>query len=72
MRRNALMRYGDMSNHKMNVPGANTIWGGRFASIPDDLMTAINASIDFDCRLYVQDITVSKSHAEMLVAQGIV
>ena len=72
IRLNTPMWCGDMSKNQMKVPGANTIWGGRFASIPDDLMTAINASIDFDCRLYVQDITVSKAHAEMLVAQGIV
>ncbi len=71
-RLNTPMWCGDMIKNQMKVPGASTIWGGRFASIPDDLMTAINASIDFDCRLYVQDITVSKAHAEMLVAQGIV
>ncbi len=34
-------------------------------------MEAINASIDFDKRLYAQDIASSKAHAQMLVAQGI-
>ena len=34
-------------------------------------MEAINASIDFDKRLYAQDIAGSKAHAEMLGVQGI-
>ena len=55
-----------------NSQGVNTLWGGRFDSAPDDLMAAINASVSFDCRLYAQDITASKAHAEMLVAQGII
>ncbi len=42
------------------------MWGGRFASSPDTLMEAINASIDFDQRLYAQDIRGSKAHAAML------
>ena len=52
--------------------GVNTMWGGRFESAPDDLMTQINASVDFDRRLYSQDITASKAHAEMLIAQAII
>ena len=56
----------------VNPPGVNTVWGGRFDSAPDDLMTAINASVSFDCRLYAEDIAASKAHAEMLVAQGII
>ena len=52
--------------------GVNTIWGGRFESAPDDLMAQINASVDFDRRLYSQDITASKAHAEMLIAQAII
>ena len=56
----------------VNPQGVNTVWGARFNSAPDDLMTAINASVSFDCRLYAQDITASKAHAEMLVAQGII
>ncbi|MBT3927346.1 MAG: argininosuccinate lyase [Rhodospirillaceae bacterium] len=61
-----------MSGNPKNARGANTMWGGRFESAPDDLMTQINASVDFDRRLYAQDITASKAHAEMLVAQGII
>ena len=33
---------------------ANAMWGGRFASGPDAIMTAINASIGFDQRMYAQ------------------
>ena len=50
---------------------ANTMWGGRFASGPDAIMTAINASIGFDQRLYAQDIAGSRAHAAMLAAVGI-
>ncbi len=47
------------------------MWGGRFSDGPDALMTAINASIDFDRRLYAQDIAGSLAHASMLVEAGI-
>ncbi len=52
--------------------GANTLWGGRFAGGPSEIMARINASIGFDQRLYAQDIAGSKAHCEMLVAQGII
>ncbi len=48
------------------------MWGGRFASGPDAIMEAINASIDVDRHLYRQDITASKAHAAMLAEQGII
>ncbi len=48
------------------------MWGGRFASGPDAIMTAINASIRFDQRLYAQDIAGSNAHAAMLAQQGII
>lgn len=51
---------------------ANAMWGGRFASGPDAIMTAINASIGFDRRLAAQDIAGSRAHAAMLAATGIV
>ncbi|WP_423790803.1 argininosuccinate lyase [Microvirga solisilvae] len=52
--------------------GANTMWGGRFSSSPSALMEAINASIDFDKRLYAQDIQGSIAHSTMLAKQGII
>jgi argininosuccinate lyase len=51
---------------------SNKMWGGRFTSEPDAVMAEINASIDFDKRLFRQDITASKAHAEMLAKQGII
>ncbi|MEO6609189.1 MAG: argininosuccinate lyase, partial [Aestuariivirga sp.] len=44
----------------------------RFAQGPDAIMAEINASIDFDRRLFAQDIAGSKAHAAMLAKQGIV
>src|SRR3954451_18336693 len=51
---------------------SNKMWGGRFASGPGAIMREINASIDFDRRLYRQDIAASKAHAAMLAKQGII
>ncbi|HAA93638.1 MAG TPA: argininosuccinate lyase [Rhodospirillaceae bacterium] len=50
----------------------NEMWGGRFAAGPSAIMERINASVDFDQRLFAHDIASSKAHAEMLVAQGII
>jgi argininosuccinate lyase len=50
---------------------SNKMWGGRFASGPAAIMEEINASIDFDKRLWRQDIRGSKAHADMLGATGI-
>ena len=51
---------------------ANRMWGGRYASGPAAIMEEINASIDFDRRLWRQDIEGSKAHAAMLAKQGII
>jgi argininosuccinate lyase len=47
------------------------MWGGRFATGPDAIMEEINASIDFDQRLWRQDIRGSLAHAAMLAETGI-
>jgi argininosuccinate lyase len=47
------------------------MWGGRFASRPDETMKAINASIGVDQRMWREDIAGSKAHAAMLGRQGI-
>jgi argininosuccinate lyase len=52
-------------------PAANRMWGGRFAGGPAAIMERINASIDVDRRLYLQDIAGSQAHCAMLVRQGI-
>jgi argininosuccinate lyase len=51
---------------------ANLLWGGRFADAPAEIMHRINSSIDFDKRLYAEDIAGSKAHCAMLVAQNII
>ena len=50
----------------------NPIWGGHFAAAPSALMQKINASIDFDKKLYAQDIAGSKAHAAMLAEKKII
>ena len=51
---------------------SNVMWGGRFAHAPEQIMESINASINFDRRLYQHDILASITHAEMLVENGII
>jgi argininosuccinate lyase len=51
---------------------SNKMWGGRFSAGPDAILEEINASIDFDQRLYRQDIRGSQAHVAMLAARGIV
>ncbi len=48
------------------------MWGGRFAAKPDEVMEAINASIDIDQRMAEEDIAGSKAHVNMLAGAGIV
>ncbi|MBI0000488.1 argininosuccinate lyase [Bartonella sp. W8122] len=55
-----------------NSGSSNQMWGGRFASGPAAIMEEINASIDFDKKLYKEDIKGSSAHAAMLAAQGII
>jgi len=50
----------------------NTMWGGRFAASPAEIMEEINASIDFDKRLWRHDILASKAHVAMLGTTGII
>jgi argininosuccinate lyase len=50
----------------------NKIWGERMTSKPSYLLTKINASIDIDKKLYVQDIKASTAHCKMLAKQKII
>jgi argininosuccinate lyase len=61
-----------MADGNSETKSSNQMWGGRFASGPDAIMEEINASIGFDKKLYAQDISGSKAHAEMLAHQGII
>ena len=57
---------------KKSENASNTMWGGRFASGPAAIMEEINASIDFDRKLYAEDVAGSIAHAEMLAKSGII
>jgi len=46
-------------------------WGGRFKEKTNTLVDQFNASIDFDRRLYEQDIKGSMAHCRMLGERGI-
>ena len=48
------------------------LWSGRFGKDTDALVNDFNASIQFDQRLYKEDITGSMAHAKMLGACGII
>ena len=48
------------------------LWAGRFQKETDTLVNDFNSSIQFDARLYKQDITGSIAHAQMLGKQGII
>ncbi|MBQ5600686.1 MAG: argininosuccinate lyase, partial [Phascolarctobacterium sp.] len=48
------------------------LWGGRFSKNTNELVDAFNASIDFDKRLYHEDIRGSIAHANMLAKCGII
>lgn len=48
------------------------LWGGRFNKNTDELVDAFNASINYDKRLYREDIRGSIAHATMLAKQGII
>lgn len=47
------------------------LWGGRFSKTTDEMINAFQASIDFDKRMYREDIAGSMAHAKMLAKCGI-
>ncbi|WP_192874941.1 argininosuccinate lyase [Ignatzschineria cameli] len=49
----------------------NKQWGGRFSESTDAFVQAFTGSVDFDQRMYAEDIAGSLAHAEMLYTQGI-
>ena len=53
-------------------PPSSKLWGGRFSGETDALVDQFNASIDFDKRLYREDIAGSIAHATMLARQGVI
>ncbi|WP_150276236.1 argininosuccinate lyase [Halopseudomonas salina] len=49
----------------------NQSWGGRFSEPVDAFVARFTASVDFDKRLYKQDIQGSIAHATMLARVGV-
>ena len=47
------------------------LWGGRFQEATDQFVETFTASIDFDKRMYRQDIFGSIGHAKMLARVGV-
>ncbi|WP_025733612.1 argininosuccinate lyase [Carnimonas nigrificans] len=60
----------DTSNNS-SATTTNQSWGGRFSEPTDAFVAAFTASIDFDKRLYQQDIRGSIAHATMLNRVGV-
>ncbi|MBQ1509411.1 MAG: argininosuccinate lyase [Selenomonadaceae bacterium] len=48
------------------------LWGGRFSKSTDEMINEFQASIDFDKRMYHEDIAGSIAHATMLEKCGII
>jgi len=48
------------------APADSKLWGGRFGEATDAFVEAFTASVNFDKRLYRQDIAGSIAHARML------
>ncbi len=55
----------------MTDPQTNKTWGGRFTESTDAFVTDFTASVDFDRRMYRQDIDGSIAHARMLAEVGV-
>ena len=51
---------------------AEQLWGGRFSKSTDEMINDFQASIDFDKRMYNEDIAGSIAHAAMLAKAGII
>jgi argininosuccinate lyase len=49
----------------------STAWGGRFTEATDAFVQRFTASVNFDQRMYLQDIEGSIAHATMLAKVGV-
>lgn len=64
----------DLSNtNEANTDTAATssAWGGRFSEATDAFVQRFTASVDFDQRMYIEDIEGSIAHATMLAEVGV-
>ena len=60
-----------MNSDRSTSPSQYT-WAGRFSEPMSDLVKRYTASVNFDKRLWQQDIRGSLAHAKMLARQGII
>ena len=60
-----------MPEKKPNTAPNTKPWGGRFSEPTDVFVEAFTASVEFDQRMYAQDIAGSIAHATMLNQVGI-
>ncbi len=49
-----------------------TLWGGRFEGSPDDALSALSRSVEFDWRLAPYEIEVNLAHLNNLIEQSVV
>ena len=56
---------------KNENPTTSTLWGGRFTEGTDAFVQAFTASVNFDQRLFREDIAGSRAHAKMLCKVGV-
>ncbi len=59
-------------NQSQQLGQASRLWGGRFEKSTDEMINDFQASINFDKRLYREDIAGSIAHAKMLAACKII
>jgi argininosuccinate lyase len=65
------MNQSDHPNGLSSDPASHTLWGGRFSEPTDAFVQRFTASVNFDRRMYNQDINGSIAHARMLEKAGI-
>ena len=59
------------STSNSTASNTNSAWGGRFSEAVDAFVARFTASVNFDQRLYRQDIRGSLAHAKMLAEVGV-
>jgi argininosuccinate lyase len=58
-------------SHMSKPDTTNQSWGGRFSEATDAFVARFTASVNFDQRMYRQDIRGSLAHATMLATVGV-
>ena len=61
----------DSSAHPASADPPAKLWGGRFSEGTDAFVESFTASVEFDQRMALQDLTGSLAHARMLCSIGV-